>query len=71
MPKEAPVKVDNCKVVAVGRHAILVENDEWDEPLWIPDTQIDDDSELYMQSKKGDEGTLVISAWIAKQKGIT
>lgn len=71
MSHEEPVRIDNCEVIAVGRHAILVNNEDWGEDLWIPDTQIDDDSELYMQSKKGDKGALVISAWIAKQKGIT
>lgn len=35
--------------------------------VWIPQSQIDDDSEVY---KAGDEGTLVISQWIADQKKI-
>lgn len=45
--------------------ALLVEVDG--EELWIPHSQIDDDSEVY---REGDAGQLVISEWIAKQKGL-
>lgn len=34
---------------------------------WVPQSQIDDDSEVW---KEGDAGKLVISAWIAQRKGI-
>lgn len=34
---------------------------------WIPKSQIDDDSEVY---KEDDTGELIISEWIAAQKGI-
>ena len=37
------------------------------EEMWIPQSQIDDDSEVCTE---GDEGTLVISQWIAEQKGL-
>jgi hypothetical protein len=36
--------------------------------IWIPASQIDDDSEVY---RAGDQGTLVISEWIATQKGLS
>jgi hypothetical protein len=42
----------------------LIEEDE----VWIPQSQIDDDSEVW---DEGDEGTLVISQWIADQKKIS
>jgi hypothetical protein len=35
--------------------------------IWIPDSQICDDSEIW---KEGDEGKLVISEFIALQKGL-
>lgn len=35
--------------------------------LWIPKSQIDDDSEVWQKNQEGD---LVISEWIAHQKGI-
>lgn len=34
---------------------------------WIPQSQVDDDSEVY---EDGGEGTLIISEWIAIQKGL-
>lgn len=38
-----------------------------DEEHWIPKSQVDDDSEVYAE---GDEGKLVITEWIAEQKGL-
>lgn len=35
--------------------------------VWIPQSQIDDDSEVYSADS---EGTLVISLWIAEQKNL-
>ncbi len=43
--------------------AILVEIDG--DEYWIPQSQVSEDSEVW---KEGDEGDLVISSWIAKQK---
>lgn len=37
------------------------------EEVWIPLSQVDDDSEVY---SKGDEGSLIITEWIAEQKGL-
>lgn len=34
---------------------------------WIPKSQIDEDSEV---NQEGDQGTLVVSAWIAGEKGL-
>lgn len=42
---------------------VVIEGDEY----WIPQSQIDDDSEVW---KNGDEGTLVITEWIAEKKGL-
>ncbi len=39
------------------------------EYTWIPHSQLHDDSELWQQSVKGDEGTLVIPRWLANEKG--
>ena len=35
--------------------------------MWIPQTQIHDDSEVY---REGDVGKLVITRWIAEQKDL-
>jgi hypothetical protein len=38
-----------------------------DEDIFIPDSHVSDDSEVY---KKGTKGTLIITNWIAKKKGL-
>jgi hypothetical protein len=38
-----------------------------DEEHWIPQSQVHDDSEVY---KTGQRGTLVITRWIAQQRGL-
>jgi hypothetical protein len=45
--------------------AILVRIDG--EEHWIPQSQVSDDSEVWQE---GDEGRLVVSQWIAMQKGL-
>ena len=37
------------------------------EPVWVPCSQIDDDSEVW---EPGQEGTLVIAEWWAKKEGL-
>ena len=72
MARGEVVKIEDCRVVAVSKknESVLVHCDEWDEDLWFPDSQIDDDSEIYSGSDRGDTGKLVVTEWIAKQKGI-
>jgi hypothetical protein len=38
-----------------------------EQDTWVPQSQIDDASEVY---KAGDEGTLIVSEWWAKQAGL-
>ena len=59
------VEFSNVTVEAETEKAILCLIDG--DKHWIPKNQIDDDSEVY---KKGTEGTLVITEWIATQKGL-
>ena len=60
------VRVRNVTVKRATGKALLVETEDGDEH-WIPQSQIDDDSDVYAD---GDVGDLVISEWIAKQKGL-
>jgi hypothetical protein len=46
--------------------ALLVEVEG--EEVWLPKTQIDDDSEVY--SMKAGAGMLVIPMWLAREKGL-
>ena len=54
-----------AKCIAATDKAILVEITDLDQ-AWLPLSQIDDRSEVW---KAGDEGKLIISSWIAEQKG--
>lgn len=58
-----------CEAVCLkdSGQALLIEIDG--EEFWIPQSQILPDSEVY-DAGKNSEGTLVISEWIATQKGI-
>ena len=58
----------HVKLKAKSKAAILVEDEDGEE-VWIPNSQIDDDSEIWEDSEKGEEGKLVISEWLATQKG--
>jgi hypothetical protein len=69
MPREEKtfeVKDAKCTRLAASGKAILVEAEQFDEPVWVPISQVHDDSEVW---KPGDEGKLVVTEWIAMQKG--
>ena len=53
---------------AKSKAAILVEDEDGEE-VWIPNSQIDDDSEIWEDSELKEEGKLVISEWLATKKG--
>lgn len=59
------VEIEDVTVVTETPAALLCEIDG--AQTWIPKSQIDDDSEVY---QAGTEGKLVISEWIAKEKGL-
>ena len=59
------VKFPNTKVIRATAKALLVLIE--DEEVWIPVSQITDDSEVWQE---GQEGLLVITEWIAEQKGL-
>ncbi len=57
--------IRQCKSIAETEKAILVESEDFDEgQQWIPQSQIDDDSEIY---KNGQKGNLTISDWFAEK----
>ena len=55
----------NC--IRERRLCLLVEIDG--DEIWIPKSQIHDNSEVY-DAGDHSEGTLVITEWIAKEKGL-
>lgn len=59
------IELENVTVVKDSGQALLCDIDG--DEVWIPQSQIDDDSEVY---REGDSGKLIISEWIALQKGL-
>jgi hypothetical protein len=59
------VSIGACEVIAETDRAILA--DLGDEELWVPKSQLHDDSEVW---KKDQEGELVVSRWFAAKLGM-
>lgn len=59
------VRFDNVRAIKETEAALLclIEGKE----VWIPKSQITDDSEVY---EDGHEGILVVTEWIAFEKGL-
>ena len=57
------VRIDDVEILRATDKAVLCQIE--DQQVWIPQSQIDDDSEIW---KEGDTGTLIVSDWIAKEK---
>lgn len=60
------MEIENARCVAETAQAICVTAPDFDEDEWIPQSQIDEDSDVY---KKGTDGTLIVSDWYARKKG--
>jgi hypothetical protein len=63
----ATFKIEDCEIVKSTGKAILVESPNLEEPLWIPNSQVHDDSEIW---KQGETGTLTITEWWANKEGL-
>jgi hypothetical protein len=59
-------RIDDVICVKSTEKAILV--DVAGEEFWIPQSQVTEDSEVWQE---GDEGTLVVTDWIAREKGLS
>jgi hypothetical protein len=59
-------RIENAKVVAETEKAICVAADIFDEPTWIPQSQVHEDSEIWGE---GQEGDLVVKLWWAEKQG--
>ena len=62
-----PVLLDDVEVKAVTEKALLVEYEE--EEYWIPLSQVELE-ETEVKFDRGARGTLAITKWIAKEKGL-
>lgn len=62
-----PVHIHDVTAIRDSGKALLC-NIDGDE-IWIPHSQVHDDSEVF-DAEENAEGTLVITAWLAEQKGL-
>lgn len=60
------VRFIDVTIIAETEKAVLCDFGSGIE-YWIPQSHVDDESEIW---HKGDEGVLVVSEWIAEQKGL-
>ena len=58
--------LSDVEVIQQTDSAILVEAGILDDDVWVPNSQVDDESEVH---KMGDSGDLVVSDWFASKKG--
>lgn len=64
-------EIEKCKAIRSTKRALLVDSDFFESnedkrEIWIPQSQIHEDSEVY---KNGDEGKLVVVEWFAEKRG--
>lgn len=65
MSSRDPVYIEDVEAIAETPDALLIEKDGVE--VWIPKSQIHDDSEVYEEDHVG---TLVIPEWLAEDKGL-
>jgi hypothetical protein len=61
------VTLEDCTIVKITEKAILINREDWDDPIWFPKTCIEDPDRF----DEGDSGmTVLITRRIASEKGI-
>jgi hypothetical protein len=58
--------VENAEIIKDTGKAILINAPEFDEPQWVPQSQVHDDSDIYQE---GEEGDLAVKTWWAEKEG--
>ena len=66
--EEPDVTVRNVTIKVKTAKAILILKGEEEEEIWLPLSQV---REGGTAKNKGDKGSVVISAWISKEKGLS
>ena len=62
-----PESLGNGKCVKETAKAIRVELDDLGDKIWIPQSQVHENSEVW---KDGQEGEVIVSDWFAKKEGL-
>ena len=58
--------IEDVTCVAETEKAICVEGPLLDEALWVPQSQVDEDSEVW---ERGQSGDLLVTEWWARKQG--
>lgn len=66
MASDDPVEFEDCRAITDTKKAVLVEVPGEGE-IWFPLSHVHDNSSVW---KEGDKGQLVVTEWIAEQKGL-
>ncbi len=61
------VAVEDCRCIQATAKAIRIKHDSIAWSVWIPQSQIHDDSEVY---KPNTDGTLIIPRWVAERNNL-
>ena len=67
MANEGTVEFEDAVCVGQSAKAIQVRLADRQSPIWIPQSLVHDDSEVY---KQGQKGTLVLPEWFAIKEGL-
>lgn len=67
--KGPTVEFDDAVVERETDMALLVRLPDQEESVWFPKSQVDDDSEVF-DDDENSRGKLVVSEWIAQEKGL-
>jgi len=67
MSSETPVELGKAKVKRETNKALLCFVDDLAREIWIPKSQIHDDSEVF-DGNDNSEGELVVKAWFAEKE---
>lgn len=67
--EEESFEIDDAIVVRETEKALLVEAPILDEEQWVPKSQITEDSEVFNAKSGKEPGSLIVTHWIAQQKG--
>lgn len=65
-PGDEPFEIEGCEVLKVLDSSILVKCSEWDKPQFVPTSQLHEDNDL---NDEGDRGTLIVTMWLAEERG--
>ena len=67
IPEKPGHELGVVKVIAKGPKALLAREEDGKEEWW-PFSQIHSESEIWDDSKIGEEGKMIVTKWIAQQK---